>query len=88
MRYFCYICKKNYIRTLLYLVKFDIMENGQKIVFRENMCYCNNYILNGKIVHQTQLMYVISCEDYPFMLNKEVIVKKSKNDMTWLICQI
>ena len=73
---------------MLYLVKFDIMENGQKIVFREKSSYCNNFILNGEIIYQTESEYVISCKNYPWMWDKEVVLKKPKSNMIWLVCQI
>ena len=78
----------NVVYHLLGLVKFYIMEKGTKIVFREKSSYCNNFILNGEIIYQTADEYVISCMDYPWMWNKEVILKKPKNNMIWLIHKI
>lgn len=61
------------------------MEKGQKIKFKETITKDETFILDGIINSETSDDYIITCNKYPWKWNQEIIVKKSKNDKTWLI---
>lgn len=59
------------------------IEINDNVIFRDN-----GFIVDGDIIYITDNEYVISCKQYPWMFDKEVIIKRNIDKFVWpfLVC--